>query len=173
MLPQGLLNWLARRRLQPRKGASADVPVGEDGDGDGDVDFDEVIVSQGVRVGDVMRWQLDGNEGFVNAYMRTIQDALIYGQHDGVWKLLSAELLKRRTESPPPGLEGGKICLILAERDPIVVKEEWIEDSKLVLGVDGVDINVVKGGHDIAISKGKLVADLAIKSWERNRLGSG
>jgi len=59
------------------------------------------------------------------------------------------------------------MCLILAEKDPIVVKEEWIEDSSAVLGQDGVDVHVVGGGHEIAISKGREVADVALTVWNR------
>lgn len=158
--------------MEPTSAApSVDVPVEEDGD----VDFDEVRVVGGAKVGDVVKWQLDGNEGFVRAYMSTIRRAPIYGHHEGVWKLLNEQLLKRRTVAGtrPSGLEGGKLCLILAEKDPIVVKEEWIEDSKAVLGEDGVDVHVVKGGHEIAISKGKEVAEIAMRAWDANRSESG
>ncbi|UNI16160.1 hypothetical protein JDV02_002625 [Purpureocillium takamizusanense] len=189
VLPSWLVTALARRRLEPRRGtASADVPVGDDVDADADVDFDEVPVSTQedeeekekqngqtgaaavLRVGDVVRWQLAENEGFVGAYMSTIRNAPIYGQHDKAWVRLSEELARRRRGGPgevPPGLDGGRMCLILADRDPIVVKEEWIEDSKAVLGQDGVDIHVVGGGHEIAISKGREVADVAMAAWNR------
>lgn len=168
VLPAWLVTALARRRLEPRRGASADVPEGEDAD----VDFDEVPVSverADVKVGDVVEWQLGGNEGFVGAYMSTIRNSPIYGQHDGVWKRLSEQLSRRRGQGHdvPAGLETGRICLILAERDPIVVKEEWIEDSKAVLGEDGVEVHVVNGGHEIAISKGREVADVAMRAWNR------
>lgn len=172
ILPTFLIDALARHRLQPRRGASVDVPEGENAD----VDFDEVPVSRerrDVKVGDVVGWQLAGNAGFVGAYMSTIRNAPIYGQHDKVWKLLGQQLARRRPQTQareseaPAGLTGGKLCLILAERDPIVIKEEWIEDSKAVLGEDGVDIHVVDGGHEIAISRGKEVADIAVKSWSR------
>ncbi|OAQ92001.1 alpha/beta hydrolase [Purpureocillium lilacinum] len=169
ILPSWLVTALARRRLEPRRGASADVPEGEDAD----VDFDEVPVSvesrTGVRVGDVVKWQLAENDGFVGAYMSTIRNAPIYGQHEKVWVRLSDELARRRgpERDIPAGLEGGRICLILAEKDPIVVKEEWIEDSRAVLGQDGVDVHVVGGGHEIAISKGREVADVAMTAWNR------
>ncbi|KAM4066905.1 alpha/beta hydrolase fold domain-containing protein [Hirsutella rhossiliensis] len=170
ILPTFLVDALARRRLQPRRGVSADVPEGENAG----VDFDDVPVSRerkDVKVGDVVGWQLQGNTGFVGAYMSTMRHAPIYGQHDKVWKLLGQQLARRRPQTlargstVPAGLTGGKICLILAERDPIIVKEEWIEDSKAVLGEDGVDIHVVNGGHEIAISRGKEVADIAVRSW--------
>ncbi|POR35702.1 Uncharacterized protein TPAR_04101 [Tolypocladium paradoxum] len=170
VLPGWLATALARRRLEPRRGASADVPEGEVAD----VDFDEVPVSAerpDVKVGDVVKWQLGGNEGFVGAYMSTIRNAPIYGQHDGVWKRLGEQLSKRRGQGDdvPSGLESGRICLILAGRDPIVVKDEWIEDSKAVLGEDGVEVHVVSGGHEIAISKGKEVADVAMRAWNTKK----
>lgn len=84
-----------------------------------------------------------------------------------MWRRLSEQLALRREDEQVPGLEGGRICLILAERDPIVVKEEWIADSFAVLGEEAVDIRVLKGGHEIAISKGKEVADVAMAAWRR------
>lgn len=175
--PERALHWLLRRRLEPGHGvmgSSADVPDGEETD----VDFGSVRLSRGdgltTTVGDVIRWQLEENEGFVGAYMSTMRNAPVYGQHDGVWKLLAAELAKRReseadiAEMVPPGLEGGKVCLILGQKDPIVVATEWLEDSKAVLGMDGVVAHVVRGGHEIGITKGKEVADLAMKTWTKN-----
>ena len=169
LLPEKMMMWLARRRLQPRRGVSADVPGGEDGD----VDFDEVRLTRegGATVGDVVRWQLEQNEGLVQAYMSSIWNAPIYGQHDGIWRLLGTELTKRRrtveeTGSPAvPGLEGGRICLIFGARDPIVVPSEWMEDCKVVLGEDGADIHVLKGGHEIAITRGSEIAQIATESW--------
>ena len=168
MLPGWLITTLARRRLEPRRSASEDVPEGADADVD--VDFDDVPVSAeraDVKVGDVVKWQLDGNEGFVGAYVSTIRNSPIYGQHDKVWKRLSEQLSKRRGRGGdvPAGLASGRICLILAERDPIVVKEEWTEDARAVLGEDGVEVHVVNGGHEIAISRGKQVADIAMRAW--------
>lgn len=121
----------------------------------------------GPKVGDVVKWQLRNNDGFVPAYMSTIRNAPIYGQHAGVWKRLGEQLALRRDKGTLPGLEKGRVCLILAERDPIVVKEEWIADSFSVLGEEAVDIRVLKGGHEIAISKGKEVANVAMAAWER------
>lgn len=173
LLPSWLINRLARHRLEPQPGtASADVPdpSGESDDSQ-DVDFDQVPVcaedAAGPKVGDVVKWQLRNNEGFVPAYMSTIRNAPIYGQHEGVWRRLSEQLALRRQDGRIPGLEGGRICLILAERDPIVVKEEWIADSFTVLGEDAVDIRVLKGGHEIAISKGREVANVAMAAWRR------
>lgn len=163
---------MARTRLQPKEGKpSADLPgvQASDAADEDEVDFDDVLVTTGARVGDVVKWQMQGNDGFVSAYMSTIRNAPVYGQHDKVWKLLATELAKRREggDDAPLGLKSGKICLVLAEKDPIVVKEEWLDDSRLVLGQDAVDAFIIKGGHEIGISKGKEVAQAAIQSWSR------
>jgi pimeloyl-ACP methyl ester carboxylesterase len=172
LLPSWLINSLARRRLEPSPGTpSADVPdAGVDNvDCSEEVDFDQVPVRAedvlGPKVGDVVKWQLRNNAGFVPAYMSTIRNAPIYGQHEGVWRRLGEQLASRRQNMDLPGLEGGRVCLILAEKDPIVVKDEWMEDSFAVLGEDAVDIRILKGGHEIAISKGKEVANAAMASW--------
>ncbi|KYK58430.1 alpha/beta hydrolase [Drechmeria coniospora] len=170
LLPNCLTMALVRRRLDPKRGSNADVPEGDDADVD--VDFDQVSIScenPAVKVGHVVRWQLAENEGFAEAYLSTVRNAPIYGQHDGPWRRLAEQLSSRRRAragaETPAGLEAGRICLILAENDPIVVAEEWIEDARKVLGEDGVVAHVLKGGHEIAISRGRDVADVAFAAW--------
>ncbi|KHN97786.1 alpha/beta hydrolase [Metarhizium album ARSEF 1941] len=167
LLPSWLVDGLARRRLEPRPG-TASVDVAEASQ---HVDFDQVPVragdASGPKVGDVVAWQLRNNPGFVPAYVSTIRNAPIYGQHEAVWRRLGEQLALRRADEHVPGLQGGRICLILADRDPIVVKDEWIEDSFAVLGEDAVDVRVLKGGHEIAISHGKQVAHVAMTAWTR------
>lgn len=167
ILPTWISHLIARRQLEPKKGApSADIP-----DPAADEDFDRVLIRNdnplGPRVGDVVRWQLRSNPGFVHAYMSSIRNSPIYGQHEGaLWTRLRDQLALRRTAEGTPGLASGRICLIVAERDPIVIAKEWTEDSVAVLGKDGVDIHVLPGGHEIAISKGAQVAEVAISTWQ-------
>ncbi|KAH0495489.1 hypothetical protein TgHK011_009038 [Trichoderma gracile] len=179
LLPEWLLRRWVRSRIEPQHGQSADVPNGDGGDeGDEeDVNFDDVPVFDGssstvVRVGDVVRWQLDANPAFVDAYMSTIRYAPIYGQHDKVWAVLGEKLAANRELGQ--GLQ--RVCVVLGDRDTIVVKDEWIEDTRAILGEDGVDVRVLPGGHEIAISKGKEVANVAnvaISSWQSRRLSRG
>jgi hypothetical protein len=168
IIPEWLRLKLLYRDLEPRNGApSADVP---DENNQAGIDFDEVPITADqprVRIGDVVRWQLEGNPGFVPSYLSTIRSALVYRRHDKVWRVLGDELWRRRTANAPPGLPGGRICLILAERDVIVVKDDLIEDIKEIFGMETVDMNVMKGGHEIAVSRGKDVASIAIQSWNR------
>lgn len=175
LLPEWLIQRLARQRLRPSPShhTSVDIP---DGAEEADVDFDAVPVARdapggGPKVGEVVQWQFDGNDGFVPAYVSTIRNAPVYAQHEALWPLLGEELAARRTgeASHPVGLEAGRICLIVAEKDPIVVAAECIEDARAVLGDAGVDAHIVKGGHEIGISRGKEIASIAMESWTKFR----
>ncbi|OCK76315.1 hypothetical protein K432DRAFT_437110 [Lepidopterella palustris CBS 459.81] len=168
IIPEWLRLKLLHKDLEPRNGApNADVL---DENNQAGIDFDEVPITADqplVRIGDVVRWQLEGNPGFVPSYLSTIRSALVSRRHDRVWRLLGDEVGRRRTTNGPPGLPGGRICPILAERDVIVGKDDLIEDIKGVLCMETVDMNVIKGSHEIAVSRGKDVASIAIQSWNR------
>ncbi|KAL7787118.1 Alpha/Beta hydrolase protein [Trichoderma ceciliae] len=164
VFPDWLLRSWVRARIEPQHGQSADVPEGDEAE----VNFDDVPMAVGrgtVRVGEVVGWQLEANPAFVDSYMSTIRYAPIYGQHDKVWAVLGEKLAANREL----GLGLQRVCVILGDGDTLIVKDEWIEDTKTVLGEDGVDVRVISGGHEIAISKGKEVADTAISSWKSSR----
>lgn len=85
-----------------------------------------------------------------------------------MWKRLAGVLAERRRggrRAPPPGMPGGRVCLILGDRDPVVVASEWVQDVAAVLGEDAADVRIVSGGHEIAISKGEEVAGIAVEAW--------
>lgn len=169
LIPQWLRLKLLRRSMEPRHDSpSAEVPD-QDTD-DADIDFDHVPIATdlpGIQIGHVIRWQLDENPGFVNSYLSTIRSALVYGRHDGIWRALAKELALRRTVEAPAGLLGGRVCIILAERDTIVVADEFLEDLSGTFSVEDVDIHVVKRGHEIGISQGRQVASIATESWNK------
>lgn len=175
IIPEWLIQLAARKRLRPSAShhTAVDIPDGAD---DADFDFDEVPVARGVpgsaKVGHVVQWQFDGNDGFVPAYVSTIRHSPIYAQHTELWSVLAEELAARRSreqQDRPAGLETGLICLIVAERDPIVIASECIEDARAVLGEDGVDAHTIKGGHEVGISRGREIAGMAMDSWEKFR----
>lgn len=166
LLPDWLRLRLLRANLEPQIGTpSADVPDEDHAD----IGFDDVFISAdrpGVRIGDVIKWQLEQNPGFVSAYLSTMQGSLVYRRHDLMWTQLEQQLASRRGEKAPPGLPGGRFTLILAERDAIIVKEEFLDDMKSVIGLQAADIVIMKGGHEVAVSRGKHVASAAIRSWQ-------
>jgi hypothetical protein len=155
-----------RSSIEPKHGnLSAENPdeVAQAG-----VDFDEVPIAAdqpNVKVGDVVRWQLHYNPGFVQSYLSTVRSALVYGRHCNLWRALGDQLARRRSKNAPPGLPRGRICLILAEKDVVVVKDELMEDVKSFLCAEDLDTYVLGGGHEIAVSRGKEVASIAMQSW--------
>ncbi|KAI1743150.1 putative alpha/beta fold family hydrolase [Xylaria scruposa] len=171
LIPEWMRIRHIRSSLEPRNGAPcADVPEESH---HADIDFDDVPIAADqprVRVGDVIKWQLEANPGFVSAYLSTIRSALVYRRHDRIWRVLGSELARRRgIDVPPPGLQGGRILLILAERDVTVVKDDTIEDIQTVLSLEDVDMHVMKGGHEVAVSQGKGVASVAMQYWDRQQ----
>jgi hypothetical protein len=168
LLPEWLRLRLMRSSIEPKHGSlSAENPdeVAQDG-----TDFDEVPIAAdqpNVKIGDVVLWQLHNNPGFVRSYLSTVRSALVYGRHHNMWIALGDQLARRKAKYAPPGLPGGQICLILAEQDVVVVKDEFMEDVKNFLCAEDIDTYVLGGGHEIAVSKGKEVASIAMQSWTR------
>ncbi|KAI1469907.1 alpha/beta-hydrolase [Daldinia caldariorum] len=193
LLPDFLVKVLVRRRIRPEIAqppgaaggtdiASAEVkkylPSG-DGDSNGGARFDSTSISKfrpDTTVSSVVRWQVDHHDGFVTAFLSTIRNAPIYApQRD--WKALNKILEGRREDrresalareaASASGLHAGKILMILGEDDPIVVKEETIEDAHNALGADGVEISVLPGGHEIHITASSRIADAVEAFWRK------
>jgi hypothetical protein len=155
-----------RSSIQPNHGSlSAENPDEATQTG---AEFDEVPIATNqpdVKIGDVVHWQLHNNPGFVRSYLSTVRSALVYGRHHNMWRTLGDQLARRKSRNAPPGLPGGRICLVLAEQDVVIVKDELMEDIKSLLCAEDIDTYVLGGGHEIAVSKGKEVASIAMQSW--------
>ncbi|KAJ0414066.1 putative alpha/beta hydrolase [Aspergillus carlsbadensis] len=169
ILPEWLRLRFLRESLEPRNGAPcADSPGEKEHDDALAFDDAPIAADRGqVTVGDVIRWQLRSHAGFVRAYLSTLRSALVYRRHDATWRLLGAELEKRRGPYSPPGLQGGRVCLVVADRDIIVVGKECASDAVEILGRDGVDTHIVSGGHEIPITRPRHVVCIATSFWNR------
>ncbi|KAI1122506.1 alpha/beta-hydrolase [Nemania abortiva] len=186
LLPEFLVAPLVRRRIrpatrpQPAQSASAlDIMAAEgeqrvsgDGDANGGAGFDSAAISQTrphVTVSEVVAWQVDCHPGFVTAFLSTIRNAPIYAPQED-WEVLSRILEARRdilasgTEAQA-GLKEGKILLVLAKDDGVVVMDETIEDAYAVLGHDGVEFVVHEGGHELPITSSASVAASIESFW--------
>lgn len=166
LLPDWLRLRLMRSSIQPNHGSlSAENPDEATQTG---AEFDEVPIATNqpdVKIGDVVHWQLHNNPGFVRSYLSTVRSALVYGRHHNMWRTLGDQLARRKSRNAPPGLPGGRICLVLAEQDVVIVKDELMEDIKSLLCAEDIDTYVLGGGHEIAVFKGKEVASIAMQSW--------
>ncbi|KAI0135141.1 alpha/beta-hydrolase [Daldinia grandis] len=188
LLPEFLVKILVRRRIRPKTeqppGAAggADIASAEtkhlpngDSDANGGAGFNSTSISKfrpGVTVSSIVGWQVDHHDGFVTAFVSTIRNAPIYAPQPD-WVALHKILKSRRRSkhnkgaSPIPGLHAGKVLMILGEDDPVVVKNETIEDARKMLGYEGVEIAVLPGGHEIPISASSRIADTVEDFWHR------
>lgn len=181
LFPEALLRYFVRRRYEPAqarpqgKAAAKDVLVehAELGKGKGqeDVLFDDAVISTcrpDVTVTSVMAWQLQHHMGFVPAVMSSFRYGPIHERNEE-WKRVGAMLAERRDNARLPGLLGGKVLLILGRSDPIVREEQIVPDMKKALGEEAVNVVVMDGGHEVAITKGREIADAAAGFWDENR----
>ena len=97
-------------------------------------------------VGAVVDWQIERHEGFVPAFISSIRYAPVHGEHER-WRVLG-----RNVSAGVGGLK--KVYVVLGEVDPIIVKDELVEDATGCLGEGNVEFEVVEGaGHEVAIER--------------------
>ncbi|KAI2615773.1 alpha/beta-hydrolase [Hypomontagnella submonticulosa] len=187
LLPESIVRVLVRRRIRPQSeqapgtAGAADIASAEtkqrlpngDGDSNGGAGFNSAMISKfrpGITVSSVVRWQVDNHEGFVTAFLSSIRNAPIYAPQED-WKALARILearrrLKHNIEGGSfSGLRAGKVLMILGEDDPVVVKDETIEDAQNALGLDGVEFAILAGGHEIPITRSSGIADAIDNFW--------
>lgn len=187
--PEAVLQYFVRRRFEPAAAAgtvpahqSGGKAAGEketlveqvemgDGEGQDVIPFDDAVVSSrrpGVTVTSVMAWQLRHHQGFVPAMMSSFRYGPIHERYEE-WAKVGAMLAERRGDAQLPGLHGGKVFLVLGQADPIVLAEQTTADVREVLGEDAVKVLVLRGGHEVAITRGAEIANAAIAFWEEGR----
>ncbi|KAI1088325.1 alpha/beta-hydrolase [Rostrohypoxylon terebratum] len=192
LIPELIVRILVKRRLrpkdeqQPSAAGGADIVSAEakkhlpngDGDSNGGDGFDSAVISKfrpGVTIASVMRWQVDHHEGFITAFLSTIRNAPIYAALDDWMHLAQILEARRRSErdnesKSDPGIQSGKVLIVLGDSDPVVVKEEMIEDAERVLGTDGVEFAILPGGHEIPFTSSTVVASTVDAFLHRCRL---
>ncbi|KAJ2905720.1 hypothetical protein MKZ38_004587 [Zalerion maritima] len=57
-----------------------------------------------------------------------------------------------------PAIHGGKVLMILGSQDPVIPMDETVQDAINILGEDGVQLAIVDGGHEVAITQADEVA---------------
>lgn len=189
LFPEPVLEYLVRKRVTPPKGedtneakmagavldveaqaANLKTKKHNNSDASGGSSYDNAVLRPGLTVSTIMRWQLRYHEGFVPVFMSSIRSAPIYERTED-WKALGEllEVRRRRNEEGNgpdlPGLRAGRVLMILGATDPVIVKEELIHDATAVLGEDGFEAAVLDCGHEIVMTKGKEVANLAARFW--------
>ncbi|KAF4553128.1 Hypothetical protein D9617_8g051410 [Elsinoe fawcettii] len=177
LIPQPLVNWLVRRRLDggstpagsnskagnpeatPGAAVVAELPdeVSKTDHPALMPDSQALLFSDrpGISVADAVRWQLHQHEGFLPAFVSSIQHAPISEQHQSWRKIAEHKHI----------LRAGKVLMVLGADDGVIVKDEVQEDAQACLRSDGLEIRTVEAGHDLPIVKAKEVADHIIDFW--------
>ena len=97
-------------------------------------------------VGAVVDWQIEHHEGFVPAFISSIRYAPVHGEHER-WRILGRNVSQGKGDLK-------KVYVVLGETDPIIVKDEIVEDASECLGRQNVKFEIVKGaGHEVAIER--------------------
>lgn len=161
-LTERLLYDFYRRRLEPK------YTVTEEGSNKTGDPWDDAIISptrSHVTAASIMSWHLCHHEGFVPAIISTLRYSPIYERYDD-WKRLGALLAARRENSHLPGLFGGNVLFILGSVDNIVREDKIIPDAESIIGGDACQVEVLDAGHELGITKGTEVAEIASKFWK-------
>ncbi|KAF1933923.1 alpha/beta-hydrolase [Didymella exigua CBS 183.55] len=97
-------------------------------------------------VGAVVDWQIEHHGGFVPAFISSIRYAPVHGEHKR-WRVLG-----RNIGESIGSLR--KVFVVLGETDPIIVKDEIMEDASECLQAENVEFEIVEGaGHEVAIER--------------------
>lgn len=115
-----------------------------------------------VSIANVVAWQLHHHAGFVASFVSSIQHAPISAQHD-IWKRIA---LSQNSGVPSTHrLLEGKVLLLLAKDDTVVVADEMSQDAEAALGPDALEIRILDGGHELPVTDAEVVAQTILDFW--------
>ncbi|KAK8235428.1 alpha/beta-hydrolase [Phyllosticta capitalensis] len=115
-----------------------------------------------------VNWQLRFHSGFIPSFVSSILHAPIYECHER-WKELGCRLrekkaqkLKAATQRPA---RGRQVLILLGSQDPIILKDELLEDAQNTLGTDIFEAVVLEAGHELPISMPEDVVAAMSRFW--------
>jgi hypothetical protein len=159
-----------RRESSPGSRVSAISEVAEIDDEDHEEDSAEFLSSNkkllrhnpNSTVSAVVDWQVLHHKGFVPAFISSIRYAPVHEQQHR-WSVI-----KENIESGKGPLK--EVWLVLGETDPIIIKEELVEDATAALGEDNLRVRVVEGsGHEVAIERADEIVQVvgSVLGWHK------
>jgi hypothetical protein len=110
----------------------------------------------------VVDWQVLHHKGFVPAFVSSIRYAPVHEQQHR-WSVI-----KDNIESGKGPLK--EVWLVLGETDPIIIKEELVEDATAALGEENLRVRVVEGsGHEVAIERADEIVQVvgSVLGWHK------
>ncbi|KAF9888056.1 hypothetical protein FE257_009321 [Aspergillus nanangensis] len=181
-LPASWIRYLVRRRIDVPEEAPPQSQVDLDTyqqtspqnsgnrDASGGSSYDFAPISKRrphVTVNAVLAWQTKHHSGFVDAFTSSMSHAPFY-QPPTEWMGL-ASVLANNDRAKRRGLS--QVLIVLGASDPVVLKDETVEDANNVLGEDRVSLVVVDAGHEVPITKSAEVADSILTFWQGSQKG--
>lgn len=117
----------------------------------------------GLRVADAVDWQLRSHPGFLPSFISSIRHAPVSDEHER-WSAIGSRCEARR-RGELPGLDEGKVLILLGSSDSVIVADEIEEDATAALGKDNVLVRRLEGGHDVPIVNARGCCEEIVKFW--------
>jgi pimeloyl-ACP methyl ester carboxylesterase len=158
-----------RRESSPgsRVSAIAEVPGPEEDEHDEETVFltsNRALLKHNPEstVSAVVDWQVLHHKGFVPAFVSSIRHAPVHEQQNR-WSIIKDNIEARKGPLR-------EVWLVLGETDPIIIREELVEDATAALGEDIVRVRVVEGaGHEVGVERADEIVQVvgSVLGWHR------
>ncbi|MCJ1404576.1 hypothetical protein MMC11_007802 [Xylographa trunciseda] len=182
LFPRSWVRWQVRRILC---GDNA-PPVAERPHGDGrtvrDAADREVLLQEElapeapslVNIADIIRWQVECNEGFVRSFISGLRNAPTAGQ-ERHWRTVGQNLTRAREDAEwsrasTAGPPCSRILIVAGESDPFVIVDELIADATQLLGAGNLEVRTIDDGHEFPINRAGEVVDYISEFWDLEQL---
>jgi pimeloyl-ACP methyl ester carboxylesterase len=99
-----------------------------------------------------VQWMVRFHRGFIPAFMASLRDAPLMGQHEAYARLA-------KTEVP--------VSMVFGRGDTIVDEKQYWEDGLPLMGEERVMWRVVSGGHDFPMTHAREAVEVLEEFWGR------
>lgn len=188
LVPESVLEHVIRKRLQAGPSAAVPVKPAEESKKTTAADavteeipkypdekgasFNNAVLSKSrphITVAAAVAWQTQYHEGFIKSFISSIRYGPILDQQ-AEWKRIGARLAAQNASSEErferEGLQHGKILIICGNTDPVIVKEELVEDATEALRDHCVCFKFCDAGHELPIVRSEVIVGQIWDFWE-------
>ena len=134
--------------------------------------FNDAVLSKSrphITVAAAVAWQTRFHEGFIKSFISSIRYGPILDQQPD-WKRIGARLAAQNASTEEryevEGLQYGKVLIICGETDPVIVKDELVEDATEALGENCVCFKFCDTGHELPIVRSEMIVGQIWDFWE-------
>lgn len=188
LVPETVVEHIIRKRLQGGPSAAVPIRTSEESKKTSAADavteeipkfpdergasFNNAVLSKSrphITVAAAVAWQTQFHHGFIKSFISSIRYGPILDRQ-AEWKRVGARLAAQNASSEDryeiEGLQHGKVLIICGNTDPIIVKNELVEDATEVLGENCVRFKFCDAGHELPIVRSKMIVGQIWEFWE-------